>query len=70
MTLKKMRSKTKKSVSKRLKVTNGGDLIKGKLILNRAGDNHYNTRKSRSRTIKAKRDVIADKIHNKLKAVI
>jgi ribosomal protein L35 len=70
MALKKMRSKTKKSVSKRLKVTNGGDLLTGKLILNKAGDNHYNTRKSRSRTIKAKRDVIADKIHNKLKAVI
>jgi ribosomal protein L35 len=70
MAVKKMRSKTHKSVSKRLKVTKGGDLINGKIILNKAGDNHYNTRKSRSRTIKAKRDVVADKIHNKLKAVI
>lgn len=70
MAVKKMRSKTKKSVSKRFKVTNGGDLIKGKLILNKAGDNHYLTRKPRRKVLKARRDVVANKIHNKLKAII
>lgn len=56
MAVKKMRAKTRKGIVKRIKVTNGGDISKGKLVVNRIGDNHRLIRKSRSRKLKAKRN--------------
>jgi ribosomal protein L35 len=70
MSLKKMKPKPRKGIVKRIKVTNGGDLSKGKLMTDRPNDNHRLIRKSRQRKLKAKKSTVLSKIMDKLRAVM
>jgi ribosomal protein L35 len=70
MKIKKMKPKTRKGAVKRIKVTNGGDLSKGKLLVNRTNDNHRLIRKQRERMLKAKKAGKLSSIFNKLKAIM
>lgn len=65
-----MRAKTHKGASKRIKISNGGDLESGKLITNRINKGHRNIKKQRERLLKSKRSTTLNKIHSKLKAVL
>ena len=67
MALKKMRSKTHKATSKRVKISNGGDISKGKLQVNRNNTAHRNIKKQRERLLKSKRSTVLSKVHDKLK---
>ena len=67
MALKKMKAKTHKGTQKRIKISNGGDLKKGKMLSDRAGDNHRNVKKSRERLLRARRNSKVSKAHVKLK---
>ncbi|NJK71594.1 hypothetical protein HC864_02930 [Candidatus Gracilibacteria bacterium] len=57
---------------KRIKVTKGGDLVNGKLLVERINDNHRLIRKSRVRKLKARRKTTLGKsgISKRLKAVM
>ncbi len=70
MSIKKMRAKSHKGASKRIKVTNGGDMDSGKLITNRINKGHRNIKKQRERSLKAKRSTTLSAIHNKLKSIL
>ncbi|MEM1311991.1 MAG: 50S ribosomal protein L35 [Patescibacteria group bacterium] len=70
MALKKMKSKTHKGTAKRVKVTNGGKLSKGKLLTNRINKAHRNIKKQRERQLKAKRSTVLSDVHDKLKAIL
>jgi ribosomal protein L35 len=70
MTLKKFRAKTHKSSKKRIKVTNGGDLKIGKLMINRANRQHRMIGKSRSRVLSGKKYKVLASCYNKLRAII
>jgi ribosomal protein L35 len=70
MKIKKMKPKTRKGAVKRIKVTNGVDLSKGKLMVNRTNDNHRLIRKQRERMLKARKAGALSPIFNKLKAII
>ncbi|MGL4759745.1 MAG: hypothetical protein ACRCXZ_10530 [Patescibacteria group bacterium] len=70
MAVKKMRAKTRKGVVKRIKISNGGDKSKGKLIVNRINDNHRLIKKSRNRKLKAKKNSVLNKSFNKYKSVM
>lgn len=70
MSVKKMRAKTHKGTVKRVKITNGGKVSKGKLLINRINKAHRNIKKQRERLLKAKRSTTLNKIHNKLKALL
>jgi ribosomal protein L35 len=68
MALKKMRAKSRKSIVKRIKLTNGGDMKTGKIVINRINDNHRMIKKSRTRTLKAKKNtILTGKAFNKYK---
>jgi len=70
MALKKFRPKPRKGAVKRIKVSNGGDLSKGKLMINRINKAHRNINKSRTRLLKAKRPTVLSKTLRKLKKII
>jgi ribosomal protein L35 len=70
MKIKKMKPKTRKGAVKRIKVTNGGDLAKGKLLVNRTNDNHRLIKKQRERMLKSKKAGELSSIFNKLKAIM
>jgi ribosomal protein L35 len=70
MALKKFRAKSRKGIVKRVKVTNGGDLFTGKLVVNRINDNHRLIKKSRTRKLKSKRNTVLNKAMNKLRKVM
>ena len=70
MKIKKMKPKSRKGAVKRIKVTNGGDLSKGKLMVNRTNDNHRLIKKQRERMLKAKKASSLSSIYNKLKAIM
>ncbi|MBC7472052.1 MAG: 50S ribosomal protein L35 [candidate division SR1 bacterium] len=65
-----MKPKTRKGAVKRIKVTNGGDLSKGKLLVNRTNDNHRLIKKQRERMLKSKKAGELSSIFNKLKAIM
>ena len=65
-----MKPKSRKGAVKRIKVTNGGDLSKGKLMVNRTNDNHRLIKKQRERMLKAKKASSLSSIYNKLKAIM
>lgn len=65
-----MRAKTHKGTKKRIKISNGGDLKKGKMLSNRPNDNHRNIKKSRERLLRSKRSTKLSKAHVKLKKVM
>lgn len=65
-----MKAKTHKGTVKRIKITNGGDLKKGKMLANRPGDNHRNIKKSRERLLRARRDSKVSTAHVKLKKIM
>ena len=65
-----MRAKSRKGVVKRIRITNGGDKKKGKLVVNRINDNHRLIKKSRKRKLKAKKNTILSKAFNKYKSVM
>lgn len=67
---KKFKAKTRKSVKKRIKFSNGGDVNKGKMIVNRINDNHLNLKKRRVRKLRSRRDTILSSVHAKLRKVI
>jgi ribosomal protein L35 len=63
MSLKKItRRKTKKNISKRIKVTGTG-----KLLVNRCNQNHLRIKKSRRVLKRAAVDTVLSPAHNKLK---
>ena len=70
MAIKKMRAKTRKGAVKRIKLSNGGDLKTGKLIVNRINDNHRLIKKSRTRKLKAKKNTVLPKMFNKLRKIL
>jgi ribosomal protein L35 len=70
MSLKKFRAKTHKTTKKRIKVTNGGDLSKGKLLINRPNRQHRMIGKSRSRVLKGKKSTVLSAGHTKFRTVI
>jgi ribosomal protein L35 len=72
MSLSKLRSKPRKGAVKRIKITNGGDLSKGKLLVDRINDNHRLIKKSRVRKLKARKKtrVGIQGIAKRLKAVL
>lgn len=70
MTLKKFKAKTHKSSKKRIKVTNGGDLAKGKLMIAKSFRQHRMIGKSRSRVLKGRKYTELHKCYDKLKAII
>jgi ribosomal protein L35 len=70
MAIKKMRAKSRKGVVKRIKISNGGDMKTGKLIVNRINDNHRLIKKSRTRKLKAKKNTVLGKAFNKYKTVM
>ncbi len=70
MALKKMKPKTRKGAVKRIKITNGGDMKKGKMMTNRPNDNHRLIKKSRVRKLKAKRATRVSESMSKLKAIM
>jgi ribosomal protein L35 len=70
MAIKKMRAKSRKGVVKRVKITNGGDIHTGKLMVNRINDNHRLIKKSRTRKLKAKKSTVLKKVMNKLRRVM
>jgi ribosomal protein L35 len=70
MAIKKMRAKSRKGIVKRVKVTNGGNIMTGKLVVNRINDNHRLIKKSRTRKLKAKRNTVLSKAMNKLRRVM
>jgi ribosomal protein L35 len=70
MKIKKMKPKTRKGAVKRIKVTNGGDLSKGKLMVNRTNDNHRLIKKQRERMLKSKKAGELSAIFNKLKSIM
>lgn len=65
-----MRAKTHKSSVKRIKITNGGDKSKGKLMVERANVQHRMIGKQRERTLKARKMTVLSSVHNKFKSVI
>jgi ribosomal protein L35 len=67
MAVKKMRAKSRKGIVKRIKISNGGDLFTGKLMVNRINDNHRLIKKSRTRKLKAKKYSVLSKAMNKLR---
>ena len=67
MAIKKMRAKTHKGTKKRIKITKGGDLKNGKMMANRAGDNHRNIKKSRERLLRARTETCVSDAHSSLK---
>jgi ribosomal protein L35 len=67
MAIKKMRAKSRKGIVKRVKVSNGGNLFTGKLMVNRINDNHRLIKKSRTRKLKAKKNTVLSKSMNKLR---
>jgi len=70
MSIKKMRAKTHKGLVKRIKISNGGDLDKGKLITNRINKGHRNIKKQRERLLKSRRSTTLSGIHKKLKVLM
>lgn len=70
MTLKKFRAKPRKAVKKRIKVTNGGDVLKGKLIVNRINNSRLHIKKSRSAKLRARRDTVLSNVHSDLRKVL
>lgn len=70
MALKKFRAKSRKAVRKRVKVTNGGDKKKGKLIVNRVNNARLHLKKSRKVKLRAKTDTVLSEVHGKLKKVL
>jgi ribosomal protein L35 len=70
MAIKKMRAKSRKGVVKRIRISNGGDMKTGKLIVNRINDNHRLIKKSRTRKLKAKKNTTLSKAFNKYKSVM
>ena len=71
MALKKFRPKPRKGAVKRIKVSNGGDTSKGKLVVGRINKAHRNINKSRTRLLKAKKSTVLSKaISRKLKKII
>jgi ribosomal protein L35 len=70
MSVKKMRAKTHKGTVKRIKITNGGNLETGKMVIGRINDNHRNIGKSRERLLRGRRSTTLGKTFKKLKAVM
>ncbi len=70
MAISKMRAKPRKAAVKRIKVTNGGDLDLGKLLVNRINRDHRNIRKQRERKLKAKRSTTLSDIHTNLRPIL
>jgi hypothetical protein len=70
MAIKKFRAKSRKSVRKRVKLTNGGDKKKGKLIVNRINNSRLHLKKSRKVKLRAKTDTVLSEVHDKLKKLI
>jgi ribosomal protein L35 len=70
MTLKKMKAKTHKASKKRIKVTMGGDVLLGKLMINRSNRQHRMIGKSRSRVLRGKKYKELAPGFNKLRAII
>lgn len=65
-----MKPKTRKGIVKRIKVSRGGDLKNGVLMVNRINDNHRLIRKSRVRKLRSKRSTKLSSSSNKLKQVM
>lgn len=70
MAVKKFRAKTHKTTQKRIKVSNGGDLSKGKLLVSRPNLQHRLIGKSRSRKLKGKTATVLSKTYAKFRSVI
>jgi len=70
MALKKFRAKSKKAIRKRVKLTNGGDKKKGKLIVNRINNSRLHLKKSRTVKLRAKRDTVLSEVHEDLKKAL
>jgi ribosomal protein L35 len=71
MAIKKMRAKSRKSIVKRIRLTNGGDMKTGKIVVNRINDNHRLIKKSRTRKLKAKKNtILTGKAFNKYKSAM
>ncbi len=65
-----MRAKTHKGTKKRIKITNGGDLKKGKMLSNRPNDNHRNIGKQRERLLRSRRSTKLSQTHVNLKKIM
>lgn len=70
MSIKKFRAKTRKAVIKRVKVTNGGDTAKGKLIVNRVNNARLHIKKRRATKLKARKNTVLSSVHSALRNVI
>jgi hypothetical protein len=70
MALKKFRPKSKKSMKKRIKVSNGGDLNSGKLIVKRKNMNHRLIRRRSSVKIKSHTETVLPETFKAIRAVI
>jgi len=70
MAIKKMRAKSRKSVVKRIKVTNGGDPMKGKLMVSRINNSRLHIKKRRSVKLRANKDTVLNAVHSKLRVLL
>jgi len=71
MTIKKMRAKRHKGTVKRVRVTNGGDLSKGKVKIGRRNAAHRLIKKSGEKKLRARKTtVVANSVARKLKKMI
>lgn len=68
--IKKFKAKTHKSSVKRIKITAGGDLSKGKLIVRRKNRKHRMIGKQRERVLKGRTDTVLKSSHLKFKIVL
>jgi ribosomal protein L35 len=67
--LKKFKPKTHKGLAKRVRFT-AGSATKGKLIINRIGNNHRNIGKSRERLLKAHKTTVLSNTYKKLRKLL
>lgn len=68
--IKKVKAKTRKAVKKRVKITNGGDKKKGKLVVNRINNSRLHIKKSRKIKLRAKKDTVLSDVHSDLRKVL
>lgn len=65
-----MRAKSRKSVVKRIKVTNGGDILKGKLMVGRINNSRLHIKKRRKVKLRAHKDTVLNAVHSKLRVLL
>lgn len=65
-----MRAKTHKGTKKRVKTTNGKNPLTGKLVISRNNSGHRMIKKTRKRKLKARKNTVISKVHNKLRKVM